>query len=76
MARLWVLRDTNEDDAFIYYTESVLPDLFDRPTLWTEEIDEARAFTDEQKEDMELPRGRYGLDPVWIELPRPEGLDD
>jgi hypothetical protein len=54
----------------------VLPDLFDRPTLWTEEIDEARAFTDEQKEDMELPRGRYGLDPVWIELPRPEGLDD
>ena len=76
MTRLWIIRDVDEYDAYVYYTESVLPDLLDRPTLWTEDIEEAKAFTDEQKEAMTLPRGRHGIKPVWVQLPRPEGLDD
>jgi len=73
MSKLWVIRDTDEDDAYVYFTESNLPDMLGVTSDWTEDVEEAKAFTDEQKERKELPRGRHGLSPDWAQLPRPGG---
>jgi len=68
--KLYVLMNVDIDDRYVYLTEVLPPDLFERPTNWAETIEDAKTFTEEQKAAVtDIPRGLHNQPGEWLELP-------